>query len=448
MRYHLNNSKKSTIPVTDQHGEFYAALIVTGYIEGVFQLINILWGLLGIATVLGIAFLLSVKKKEIHLRTIGLALLIQITFAFLTLKSTTGRAALEGLSNLVQNVIGYASEGISFLFGPLVAGDGNIFAFQVLTIIIFFSSMISIFYYLGIMQWIIKTLGGGLSRLLQTTRPESLAAAANIFVGHTEAPLVVRPFIKKMNESELFAIMVGGMGSVSGSILVGYSLLGIPLEYLLAASFMAAPSSLLIAKMIFPLPAEVRKSIAEGPAEEINIDMAEDEKPANIIDAAASGASTGVKMVLEIAGMLLAFVSLIALINGLFGAVGGLFGMEDLTLELILGVILSPIAFLIGVPWEEAVRAAQFIGQKVVINEFVAFAGLGEVIDSFSAKTAMILSFALAGFANFGSIAIQIGALGSLAPERRNDVSRLGLRAMIGGTLASLLNAAIAGMFI
>ncbi|WP_067725860.1 NupC/NupG family nucleoside CNT transporter [Oceanobacillus damuensis] len=407
---------------------------------------NILWGIIGIVTVLGLAYLMSVDRKQIYMRTIFGALAIQLVFAFLTLKSSTGRAVLGWVTEAVQGTIEFANEGISFIFGSSV-DDGFVFAFEVLTIIIFFSSLISILYYLGIMQWVINIIGGALSKLLRTTKTESLSAAANIFVGHTEAPLVVKPFINKMHKSELFAIMVGGMGSVSGSVLVGYSLLGIPLEYLLAASFMAAPSSLLIAKIVLPLPKEIREGIGDN-QEDIKIEIDENEKAANVIDAAASGASTGLKMALEIAGTLLAFVSLIALINGLFGIVGNFVGIENLTMERILGIILSPIAFLIGVPWEESVRAAQFIGQKIVINEFVAFAGLGEVIETMSAKTGIILSFALAGFANFGSIAIQIGALGSLAPERRKDVSKLGMRAMLAGTLASLLNAAIAGMFI
>ncbi|MBM4761296.1 NupC/NupG family nucleoside CNT transporter [Bacillus sp. B15-48] len=408
---------------------------------------NILWGIVGIISVLGLAYLLSLDRKQIYMRTILGALAIQIIFAFLTLKSTIGRAVLQEISSVFQGIVNYANEGISFVFGSLVEGDGFVFAFQVLTIIIFFSSLISILYYLGIMQRVINIIGGALSKLLKTTKIESLAAAANIFVGHTEAPLVVKPFIKKMHNSELFAVMVGGLGSVSGSVLVGYSLMGIPLEYLLAASFMAAPSSLLIAKIVLPLPKEIRDQVGGESDKALKISNDDEEKPANIIDAAASGASTGLKMAIEIAGTLLAFVALIALINGIFGLVGGVFGIE-LTMERILGVLLAPIAFLIGVPWSEAVIAGQFIGQKIVINEFVAYAGLGGVIDTLSDKTAIILSFALAGFANFGSIAIQIGALSTLAPNRRKDVSKLGMRAMICGTLASLLNAAIAGMFI
>ncbi|WHX26227.1 NupC/NupG family nucleoside CNT transporter [Virgibacillus halodenitrificans] len=408
---------------------------------------HILWGLLGITTIIGLGFLLSNNKKYINPRTILLGLAMQLLFAFLVLKSSFGRKALQTLSSIVQNIVGYTNEGISFLFGSLVAGDGMIFAFQVLTVIIFFSSLISILYYLGIMQWIIRIIGGALAKLLSTSKTESLSAAANIFVGHTEAPLVVKPFLKRMTNSELFAIMVGGMASVSGAVLIGYSLLGIPLEYLLAASFMAAPSGLVMAKLVVP------QTATKEEIEEVNklVDTAgeaeEEDKPANIIDAAANGASVGMKMALEIAAMLLAFISLVALLNGGLGLVGDVLGIEGLTLERILGIVISPIAFLVGVPWDEAVRAGQFIGQKIVINEFVAFADMGEVIDSLSEKTVIVLSFALAGFANFGSIAVQIGALGSLAPSRRNDVSRLGFRAMIAGALASLLNAAIAGMF-
>lgn len=406
---------------------------------------NFLWGIVGIVSVLAIAYLISLDRKQIYIRTILGALAIQIIFAFLTLKSTAGRAALEWISSVFTGIVDYANEGISFIFGPLV-GDGAVFAFEILTIIIFFSSLISILYYLGIMQLFINIIGGFLSKLLKTTKIESLAASANIFVSHTEAPLVVKPFIKKMHQSELFAMMVGGFGSVSGSVLVGYSLMGIPLEYLLAATFMSAPAGLLIAKIIIPLPKDAREELIEN-GKNVKIESSDEDKPANVIDAAATGASTGLKMAIEVAGALLAFVAIIALINGMLGYVGGFFGF-DLTLEAIFGFILAPLAFLIGVPWEEAMSAAQFIGQKIAVNEFVAFANLGEVIDTFSDKTVMILSFALAGFANLGSIAIQIGSLSTLAPNRRAEVSRLGFRAMVGGCLVSLLNAAIAGMFI
>lgn len=410
------------------------------------SILNILWGILGIVTILFLSLLLSVDRKHIQIRTVVGALTIQLIFAFVTLKSTTGRAALLWVSEALSGVVSYANEGISFLFGPLV-GEGAVFAFEVLTIIIFFSSLISILYYYGIMQKIIDVLGGALSKLLRTTKVESLSASANIFLGQTEAPLVVKPYLSTVSESELFAIMVGGFGSVSGTVLVGYSLLGIPLEYLLAASFMSAPSALLLSKIVYPLSKETLQQMDQK-QEDIKIEENPEDKATNVIDAAASGASTGLNMALQIGAILLAFVSLIALLNGILTGVGNWVGLENLTMERILGVLLSPLAFLIGVPWEEATTAAQFIGQKVIVNEFVAYSGVGQIADTLSEKTLMILSFGLAGFANIGAIASQIGGLGALAPNRRKDISRLGMRGMITGCLVSLLNAAIAGMFI
>ena len=410
------------------------------------SVLNILWGILGVITILVLALILSVDRKHIQIRTIIGALAIQLIFAFITLKSEVGRAALFWVSEALGGVVNYANEGISFLFGPLV-GDGAVFALEVLTIIIFFSSLISIFYYYGIMQKVIDILGGALSKLLKTTKIESLSASANIFLGQTEAPLVVKPYLGSVSESELFAIMVGGFGSVSGTVLVGYSLLGIPLEYLLAASFMSAPSALLLSKIVYPLSKETLEQMDQS-QEDVEIEEDPEEKATNVIDAAASGAITGLNMAVQIGAILLAFVSIIALLNGMLTGVGNWFGLENLTMERILGIVLSPLAFLIGVPWEEATIAAQFIGQKVVVNEFVAFSGVGQIVDTISDKTLLILSFGLAGFANIGAIASQIGGLGSLAPNRRKDISRLGLRAMITGTLVSLLNAAIAGMFI
>lgn len=407
---------------------------------------NILWGIAGILTILFLSLLLSVDRKHIKGRTVLGALAIQVLFAFITLKLPAGRAALFWFSEALSGVVGYANEGISFLFGPLV-GDGAVFAFEVLTIIIFFSSLISILYYYGIMQWVIDILGGALSKLLRTTKVESLSAAANIFLGQTEAPLVVKPYLSSVSESELFAIMVGGFGSVSGTVLVGYSLLGIPLEYLLAASFMSAPSALLLSKIVYPLSTETLNALEEN-QDKVKIKENPEEKAVNVIDAAASGASTGLNMALQIGAILLAFVSLIALLNGILSGIGGWFGIPNLTMEHILGILLSPVAFLIGVPWNEAVTAAQYIGQKVIVNEFVAYSGVGQIADTLSDKTLMILSFGLAGFANIGAIASQIGGLGSLAPNRRKDISRLGLRGMVTGALVSLLNAAIAGMFL
>ncbi|MCL4123619.1 UNVERIFIED_CONTAM: hypothetical protein GTU68_016196 [Idotea baltica] len=292
------------------------------------------------------------------------------------------------------------------------------------------------------MQIVIKVLGGGLQKALGTSRAESMSAAANIFVGQTEAPLVVRPFVPKMTNSELFAVMCGGLASVAGGVLAGYASMGVPLEYLVAASFMAAPGGLLFAKIIKPE--------TDTPDDNIADEMdGGDDKPANVIDAAAGGASVGLQLALNVGAMLLAFIGLIALINGILGGIGGWFGMEHLTLELLLGWIFAPLAFIIGVPWEEATIAGSFIGQKTVVNEFVAYLNfvpyIGQVM---SVKTQAIISFALCGFANLSSIAILLGGLGGIAPNRRHDIARMGVKAVVAGTLSNLMAATIAGFFL
>jgi concentrative nucleoside transporter, CNT family len=402
-----------------------------------------LWGIVGILVVLGIAFLFSSNKKKVNFRTIFGGLAIQLLFAFLVLKTPWGQNGLEALTMGVNQIINYSNEGIEFLFGGLYSEESNIafvFAFNVLPVVIFFSALISVLYYLKVMQFFIKILGGGLSKLLGTRKAESMSAAANIFVGQTEAPLVVRPYLSRMTESELFAVMTGGLASVAGSVLIGYSLLGVPLEFLLAASFMAAPAGLVMAKLFVPETDDTPE-----PAE---FDMEADSESTNVIDAAANGASVGLTLALNIGAMLLAFIALVALINGILGGIGGLFGAENLSLELILGYLFAPLAFAIGVPWSEAVTAGNFIGQKLVINEFVAYSNFAPEIGNLSDKTVAIISFALCGFANISSLGILLGGLGKLAPNRRGDIARLGLKAVIAGALASLLSAAIAGMFI
>ncbi|WP_280770330.1 NupC/NupG family nucleoside CNT transporter [Salipaludibacillus daqingensis] len=421
---------------------------------------NILWGFLGVFVVLSIAFLLSSNRKAIKPRTIIGGLAIQFIFAFTVFQWEFGRDQLQNLTGLVNNVVGYTDEGINFLFGGLfeAEGVGMIFAFQVLTVVIFFSSLISVLYYLGIMQKIIKVIGGGLAKLLGTSKPESLSAAANIFVGQTEAPLVVRPFLDKMTRSELFAVMTGGLASVAGSVLIGYSLLGVPLEYLLAASFMAAPSGLIMAKIMLP------ETDPEATSDEREVEMDDDKESYNVIDAAARGASTGLQLALNIGAMLLAFIALIALINGLLGGAEtitnntvnfflSLFGsdatinLQGITLENIFGILFAPLAFAIGVPWAEAFQAGSFIGQKLVLNEFVAYVAFTDVMETLSPKTILVVSFALCGFANVSSLGILLGGLGRLAPSRRGDIAKLGVKAVAAGMLASLLNASIAGMF-
>ncbi|OXS78389.1 NupC/NupG family nucleoside CNT transporter [Domibacillus enclensis] len=401
------------------------------------------WGLFGIAVVLGIGFLFSTNRKRINWRTVLGGLAFQLIFAFIVLKWDFGQKMMLKLTEVVNAIISYANEGINFLFGGLYSEQSGItyvFALNVLPVVIFFSALISVLYYLKIMQFFIKLIGGALSTLLGTRKAESMSAAANIFVGQTEAPLVIKPYIARMTESELFAVMTGGLASVAGSVLVGYSLLGVPLEYLLAASFMAAPAGLVMAKLFVP-----ETSDDPEPAE---FKMESDEDAANVIDAAAKGAGVGLQLALNIGAMLLAFIAIVAMINGLLGFIGGLFGFGQLSLELILGYLFAPLAFAIGVPWNEAVTAGNFIGQKLVINEFVAYSNFAPEIGNLSDKTVAVLSFALCGFANISSLAILLGGLGNLAPTRRNDIARLGVKAVIAGALASLLSAAIAGMLI
>lgn len=403
-------------------------------------------GIVGIITVLAMGLALSVDRKNINLRTIGGALAIQLGFAFITLETAIGQTFLLWLSDAFQKIIDNAYDGIEFLFGNLVTGDGFIFAFETLGVVVFFSSLIAVLYYLGIMQWLVDKVGGLLAKLLGTTKAETLSATANIFMGQTEAPLVVKPYLAKMHDSELFAVMVGGFGSVAGSVLAGYAIMGIPLEYLLAASFMAAPSSLLMAKIVFPFPSDQRALSTDN----FSFDATEqstDEEAGSVIEAASDGAATGAQMAINIGATLLAFIALIALINSMIAGAGGLVGIENLSLERILGWILSPIMVLLGVPMEDVVTAGGLVGQKIVVNEFVAYADMSQQLEVLHPKSIMLLTFSLAGFGNLSGIASQIGGIGSLAPNRKKDISRLGMRAMLAGVLASLLNAAIAGMF-
>lgn len=411
--------------------------------------------LVGVAVLLGIGFLLSNNKKAISVRAVGGALAIQAAFGGFVLYVPWGKDILKSVSDGVSAVIGYGQNGINFLFGDLAQFKvGFIFAINVLPVIIFFSSLIAVLYYLGVMQWVIRIIGGGLQKALGTSRTESMSATANIFVGQTEAPLVVRPFIPTMTQSELFAIMVGGLASIAGSVLAGYASMGVKIEYLVAASFMAAPGGLLMAKLMHPETEAPKNDMDELPEDP--------DKPANVLDAAAAGASSGMHLALNVGAMLIAFVGLIAMINGIIGGVGGWFGVEGLTLELILGYIFMPLAFLIGVPWNEALVAGSFIGQKIVVNEFVAYLNfapyLKDIADGgivvaetgavMSDRTKAIVSFALCGFANLSSIAILLGGLGAMAPNRRHDLAKLGIRAVIAGSLANLMSATLAGLFL
>ncbi|OAJ75371.1 transporter [Brevibacillus sp. SKDU10] len=401
---------------------------------------DFLRGLLGVIAVLFIAFLFCNNKKGIRWRPIIGGLAIQFLFAFIVLKWEAGRAVLSKFTDVMNHVIGYANEGIRFLFGGLYTPDSKItfvVAFNVVPMVIFFAALISVLYYVGVMQLFIKYIGGGISKILGTSKAESMSAAANIFVGQTEAPLVIRPFLSQLTRSELFAVLTGGLASIAGTVLASYSLLGIPMEYLLAASFMAAPAGLVIAKLFFPETENIKDR-------EIKLEKNES---ANIFDAAARGAGDGLFLALNVGAMLLAFVALVAMVNGLLGYIGGLFGME-ITLQGIFGYLFSPLAFAVGVPWSEAVQAGSYIGQKIVLNEFVAYIDMAKNMANLTPKTVAILSFALCGFANFGSMAMLIGGLGSLVPERRSEIAQVGMKVIFAGTLASLLNGAIAGMFL
>lgn len=413
---------------------------------------NVLNSLFGMVVLIAIAVLLSSNRRAINVRTVAGAFLIQISLGALVLFVPWGREGLLVASEGVSKVIAYGNDGVGFLFGGLVSeqmfelfgGGGFVFALRVLPMIVFFSSLMAVLYYTGVMQIIIKVIGGFLQKVLGTSKAESMSAAANIFVGQTEAPLVVRPFIKSMTRSELFAVMSGGLASVAGSVLAGYAQMGVPLPYLIAASFMAAPGGLLFAKLLVP---ETEKPRTD---EELSD---EGDKPVNVIDAAAGGAVTGAQIAIAVGASLLAFVALISLVNGMIGGVGGWFGYGSLTLQTILGWLFSPLAWAIGVPWSEAGIAGSLIGQKVVVNEFVAYAEFVKYLAPESAvqlsdTTKAIISFALCGFANLGSIAVLMGGLSIIAPSRRKDVAQLGFKAVVAGSLSNLMSAVIAGLFI
>ena len=415
-------------------------------------------GILGIVVLLGIGYLLSENRRAINLRTVVLAFTIELALGGLILYSPAGQHVLFVMAEAVTTVINFNNAGTSFIFGGLVSdkmfaifgSGGFVIALRVLPIIVFFSALSAVLYYLGIMQILVHWVGGALQRLLKTSRAESMNSAANIFLGVTEAPLLVKPYLGSMTRSELFAVLCGGLASIAGTMLVSYASLGVKMEYLLAASFMAAPGGLLFAKLMIP---ETQQTADESDAKPV-----QENRPANIIDAAAEGAINGLNMALAVGAMLLAFVSLVALLNGLLGGVGGWFGLPDLSMELILGYLLSPLAWLMGIPWNEALTSGAIIGQKIVINEFFAYANLAEYLKGnevvaatglpMTERTQIILSFALCGFANFGTVAIAIGGIGSLIPNRRKEIATLGMKALVAGVLSNLMAATIAGLFI
>ena len=419
---------------------------------------QVLMSLAGIVVILGIALVLSSNRKAIRLRVVGAAFALQAAIAWLVLWTSWGRAGIQTLSNGVANLLGYASKGTEFLFGPSASNPlANTFAIAALPVIIFFASLVAILYYLGIMQRIVRWVGGAIGWVTGISRVESLSAAANIFVGQSESPLVVRPYLAALPPSRLFTVMCVGMAGVAGTILAAYaSLLGEAyLPFLLAAAFMSAPGGILMAKIIMPDdPAGTGELALEGGAsDEDQVDVAETfeegERPANIIMAAAQGAQTGVKLAVAVGAMVLAFVALVALANGLLGGLGNMVGIPDLSFQRLVGYIFQPIMFLIGVPWEQSNVAGGLFGTKLVLNEFVAFIDLGQMAPAaLSERSRAIVIFALCGFANFSSIAIQMAVTGGLAPNQRPVIARLGIRALIGGSLANLMSAALASLML
>jgi len=399
-------------------------------------------GVLGLLFLFGIGYLACDDRRALRWRTVGGAFGIQMGIGVFVFATEGGQWVLLRMSEGVQVVIDAGNEGIAFLFGGLVGGEveklGFVFAVRVLPVIVFFASLIAVLYHLKIMQWVIRILGGALHMVLGTSRAESLSAAANIFVGQTEAPLVVKPYVPRMTSSELFAVMTGGLASIAGSVMAGYAAMGVEMRYLLAASFMAAPGGLLYAKLLKP---------ERGRPEEVRLDWSEGEdKPVNVLDAAALGASSGLKLALNVGAMLLAFIGLIALINAMLGGIGGWFGQPGWSLQALLGWLFSPVAWVIGIPWAEAARGGSLIGQKLVLNEFVAYSQFAEWKEAMSGRSQAIVAVALCGFANFSSIAILLGGLGGMAPTRRGEIARLGMRAVLAATLANLTSAAIVGL--
>ena len=405
-----------------------------------------LMSLLGIVLILAIAFALSADRRAIRPRVVGAAFALQAGFAALVLYVPWGNQVLQSVAAGVSALLGYAHAGTEFIFGPLAKPEigGNSFAIAALPVIIFFAALISVLYYVGIMQQVIRWVGGALEKLTGISKVESLSAAANIFVGQSESPLVIRPYLTALRPSQLFCLMTVGMAGVAGTILAAYASMGIRIDYLVAAAFMSAPGGILMAKMIMPDPVDGK--LVEP--DEVKVAGLEDEAPANIIMAASQGAQTGVKLAVAVGAMVLAFVALVALANGILGGIGGWIGRPDLSFQMILGYVFAPVFWLLAGPnWTEALQAGGLFGTKVVLNEFVSFIDLGQM-QGLSERTVAVVTFALCGFANFSSIAIQMAVTGSLAPEQRPVIARLGFKALVAGSLSNLMSAALAGLFL
>ena len=403
-------------------------------------------GLIGLAVILGAAWLMSTHKREIKLRIILWGMGLQFAFALLVLKTNFGKV-FQTVGAGVNNMLAYSEAGAEFVFGPQLGKStgpfGVVFAFQVLPIVIFIASFFAILYYLGVMQWIVRGLAIGMQKVMGVSGAESLNVAASIFMGQTEAPLTIRPFIAGLTQSELFTIMVSGMAHVSGAVMAAYvKIAHVEIQHLLTAVIMTAPATIMLAKIFIP---ETEKPVTAG-----KVEVKIEKTAVNVIDAAAQGAGDGLHLALNIAGMLIAFLALIAMVNGVLGWVHGFPGMGWLpgSLEQIFGVVFSPIAWVMGVPWKDASTIGDLLGTRLVLNEFVAFLKLGPLKESLDPRSFIIATYALCGFANFSSIAIQIGGIGALAPSRKSDLARLGLRAVAAGSMANFMSACIAGMLL
>ncbi|WP_428376069.1 NupC/NupG family nucleoside CNT transporter [Lichenicoccus sp.] len=414
------------------------------------QLEVALHGVAGLAALVAIALVCSLDRRRIRLRTVGAALALQFAIGALILFVPVGRHALHAISLVVNQVLGYGNDGIEFLFGGLVGprmftvfpDGGFVFALRVLPQIIYISALIAVLYYFHVMQFMARILGGAVRAVVGTSAIESFSAVTTIFLGQSEMPVAIRPFVALLTRAELFAVMSSGTASVAGSVLAGYAGLGVPIDYLLAASFMAIPGGLLFAKLLLP-------TTEASPVTTMDLEF-EERRPANVFEAVAIGTTNGVRVAVAVGSMLVAFIGLIACLNGLVGWIGGLAGHPALSLEAMLGWLFAPLAWLIGVRPDLCVLVGGIIGQKIVFNEFVAYVHLSPLIHArtLDPRSLAIVSFALCGFANFSSIGILLAGFGSVAPERRAEVSRLGLRAVLAGTLSNLASATIAGMFI
>lgn len=407
-------------------------------------------GLLGIVLILGVAFLMSNNRKAINYRTVGVGLLLQVLLAVFILKTAVGQSLFQWLGDSINTLLGQADKGALFVFGSLVDrdlmakafGPGNdyIFFFKVVPTIIFVAVLVNMFYHLGILQRIVSTMGKGVHWLMGVSGAEALSNVASTFVGQVEAQIMIKPYLKNMTKSELMASMTGSFACIAGGVMAVYISLGVPAAYLLAASLMAAPGALVISKIIFP---ETEKSETEG-----EVKLSIEKTHANLVDAIAAGASEGLKVGLNVIAMLIGFIALIALVDLGLGQLGGLINMPTLSMNLILGKVFSVFAFAMGVPAVDIEVAGALMGKKMVVNEFVAYLDMVKIKDTLSPKTIAITSFALCGFANFSSVAIQIGGIGELAPTRRSDLAKLGFKALIAGTLASYLSATLAGLLL